>query len=126
MIFLLIKIMVTAGLIVLISEIAKVNDKLGGLIAAMPIMTLLVILWMYYEGNSDEKISSHMSYTLLYIVPTIPMFIVFPFVISKFGFYIAFLISILVTVIFVTILNFLIKNGLTIFIHPAITISSTS
>ena len=61
MIFLLIKIIVTAGLIVLISEIAKVNDKLGGLIAAMPIMTLLVILWMYYEGNSDEKISSHMS-----------------------------------------------------------------
>ena len=57
MIFLLIKIIVTAGLIVLISEIAKVNDKLGGLIAAMPIMTLLVILWMYYEGNSDEKIS---------------------------------------------------------------------
>ena len=109
MIFLLIKIIVTAGLIVLICEIAKVNDKLGGLIAAMPIITLLVILWMYYEGNSDEKISSHMSYTLLYIIPTIPMFIVFPFVISKFGFYIAFLISILVTVISVTILNLLIK-----------------
>ena len=109
MFFLITKIIVTAALIVLISEIAKVNDKLGGLIAAMPIMTLLVILWMYYEGNSDEKISSHMSYTLLYIVPTIPMFIVFPFVISKFGFYIAFLISILVTVISVTILNFLIK-----------------
>ena len=61
----------TAGLIVLISEIAKVNDKLGGLIAAMPIITLLVILWMYYEGNSDEKISSHMSYTcLLYTSPS--------------------------------------------------------
>ena len=96
MIFLLIKIIVTAGLIVLISEIAKVNDKLGGLIAAMPIITLLVILWMYYEGNSDEKISSHMSYTLLYIIPTIQMFIVFTFVISKFGFYIAFLIRFLV------------------------------
>ena len=109
MIFLLIKIIVTAGLIVLISEIAKVNDKLGGLIAAMPIMTLLVILWMYYDGSSDEKISSHMSYTLLYIVPTIPMFLIFPFVISKFGFYIAFLISILITVISVTILNFFIK-----------------
>ena len=109
MIFLLIKIIVTAGLIVLISEIAKINDKLGGLIAAMPIMTLLVILWMYYDGSSDEKISSHMSYTLLYIVPTIPMFLIFPFVISKFGFYMAFLISILITVISVTILNFFIK-----------------
>ena len=109
MFFLITKIIVTAALIVLISEIAKVNDKLGGLIAAMPIMTLLVILWMYYDGNSDEKISSHISYTLFYIVPTIPMFLIFPFVISKFGFYIAFLISILITVISVTILNFFIK-----------------
>jgi len=109
MLFLITKIIVTAALIVLISEIAKVNDKLGGLIAAMPIMTLLVILWMYYDGNSNEKISSHISYTLFYIVPTIPMFLIFPFVISKFGFYIAFLISILITVISVTILNFFIK-----------------
>ena len=109
MFFLLTKIIMTAVLIVLISEIAKVNDKLGGLIAAMPIMTLLVILWMYYDGNSNEKISSHISYTLFYIVPTIPMFVIFPFVISKFGFYIAFLISILITVISVTILNFFIK-----------------
>ena len=109
MFFLLTKIIVTAALIVLISEIAKVNDKLGGLIAAMPIMTLLVILWMYYDGNSNEKISSHISYTLFYIVPTIPMFLIFPFVISKFGFYIAFLISILITLISVTILNFFIK-----------------
>ena len=109
MFFLITKIIVTAALIVLISEIAKVNDKLGGLIAAMPIITLLVILWMYYDGNSDEKISSHISYTLFYIVPTIPMFLIFPFVISKFGFYVAFLISILITVISVTILNFFIK-----------------
>tara|TARA_Y100000992_G_scaffold92723_1_gene59665 strand:- start:199 stop:531 length:333 start_codon:yes stop_codon:yes gene_type:complete len=109
MLFLITKIIVTAALIVLISEIAKVNDKLGGLIAAMPIMTLLVILWMYYDGNTNEKISSHISYTLFYIVPTIPMFLIFPFVISKFGFYIAFLISILITVISVTILNFFIK-----------------
>ena len=109
MLFLITKIIVTAAIIVLISEIAKVNDKLGGLIAAMPIMTLLVILWMYYDGNTNEKISSHISYTLFYIVPTIPMFLIFPFVISKFGFYIAFLISILITVISVTILNFFIK-----------------
>ena len=109
MLFLITKIIVTAAIIVLISEIAKVNDKLGGLIAAMPIITLLVILWMYYDGNSDEKISSHISYTLFYIVPTIPMFLIFPFVISKFGFYVAFLVSILITLISVTILNFFIK-----------------
>ncbi len=109
MIYIILKIIITACLITLISEIAKVNDRLGGLIAAMPIVTFLVIMWMYYEGNSDEKISSHISYTLFYILPTIPMFLIFPYVISKFGFYAAFSISIFVTAISVTIMSFILK-----------------
>ena len=52
MIYIILKVIITACLIALISEIAKVNDRLGGLIAAMPILTFLVIMWMYYEGNS--------------------------------------------------------------------------
>ena len=66
MIYIILKIIITACLIVFISEIAKVNDRLGGLIAAMPIVTFLVIMWMYHEGNSIDKISSHISYTFLY------------------------------------------------------------
>jgi len=109
MIYIILKIIITACLIVFISEIAKVNDRLGGLIAAMPIVTFLVIIWMYYEGNSVDKISSHISYTLLYILPTIPMFLIFPYVISKYGFYPAFSISIFVTAISVTIVHFILK-----------------
>ncbi len=107
MIYIILKIIITACLIVLISEIAKADDRLGGLIAAMPIVTFLVILWMYYEGNSLDKISSHISYTLLYLLPTIPMFLVFPFFINKFGFYIAVIISILITAIGVIIVDVL-------------------
>ena len=43
MIFFISKVLVTSILIVLISEIAKVNDKLGGLLAALPITTFLII-----------------------------------------------------------------------------------
>ena len=109
MIYIILKIIITACLIVFISEIAKVNDRLGGLIAAMPIVTFLVIIWMYYEGNSVDKISSHISYTFLYLLPTIPMFLIFPFAIEKFGFYLTLLISIIITVIFVLLFDFLSK-----------------
>ena len=109
MIYIILKIIITACLIVFISEIAKVNDRLGGLIAAMPIITFLVIIWMYYEGNSVDKISSHISYTFLYLLPTIPMFLIFPFAIEKFGFYLTLLISIIITVIFVLLFDFLSK-----------------
>jgi len=109
MIYIILKIIITACLIVLISEIAKADDRLGGLIAAMPIVTFLVILWMYYEGNSLDKISSHISYTLLYLLPTIPMFLIFPYIINKFGFYITLLISVFVTILFIMIVDFLSK-----------------
>ncbi len=97
MLFFFIKVLFTSILIVLITEVAKRNDKFGGLIAALPLTTFLVIFWMYYEGSSNQKIASHIAYTLFFILPTLPMFLVFPYVIEKFGFYAAVILSILIT-----------------------------
>ena len=98
MMFMLTKLFLTAGIITVITEVAKRSDKFGGLIAALPLTTILIITWMYYEGASSEKLSKHMSYTLFFVLPTLPMFVVFPYVISKFGFYFALLISLILTV----------------------------
>ena len=56
----------------------KSNDRIGGLIAAMPLTTFLILFWMYYENVSENKISSHINFTLLYLIATVPMFIIFP------------------------------------------------
>jgi len=44
MIWLIVKYAVTAGMVVLISEVAKRSDRLGGLLAALPLMTVLVLI----------------------------------------------------------------------------------
>ena len=75
--FIFFKILATAVIIVLISEIAKVNERMGGLVAAMPLTTFLILFWMNYENVSENKISAHVNYTLLYLIATIPMFLVF-------------------------------------------------
>jgi len=93
-----------------VSEIAKINDRVGGLIAAMPITTFFILFWFYFENVPINKISNHMSYTLLYLLPTIPMFIVFPIIINKFGFQIAFFSSIGLTLFFVFIIDYLAKQ----------------
>ena len=110
MIFFCLKILVTASLIVIISEIAKFNDRLGGIIAALPITTFLILFWLYYEKSSAEKISNHMSYTLLYVLPTLPMFITFPYLINKLGFYWAIILSVIMTIFFVIIVHILSKK----------------
>ena len=104
------KIFVTALLIVIITEIAKFNDRIGGLIAALPITTLIILFWLYYEGNSVEKISNHVYYTLIYVIPTLPMFLAFPYLFNKFGFYIAIFLSLLLTTFFILIIHYISKK----------------
>ena len=108
--FIVLKIIITALIIVIVTEIAKFNDRIGGLIAALPITTFLILFWLYYEDVSTIKISNHMTYTLLYILPTIPMFLLFPFCINKFGFWISIVISVFVTLICTLLMHYLSKN----------------
>lgn len=93
------KYLVTAGLVVLISEVAKNLDKAGALIAALPTVTLLTMLWLYFEGQQAEKISNHAWYTFWYVIPTLPMFALFPSLHIRFGFWPAFATSILITIV---------------------------
>jgi hypothetical protein len=71
----------------LISELAKRSDRLGGFISALPLMTLLTLLWLYFENQSDEKIANHAYYTFWYVIPTLPMFLLFPYLLPRIGFW---------------------------------------
>ena len=110
MLIIFFKVLITSLIIVLVSEIAKLNDRIGGLIAAMPLTTFLILFWMYYENLSENKISAHINYTLLYLIATIPMFLVFPYCLNKFGFWTTIFISILITLISTLIVHLVSKN----------------
>ncbi|MEY4719980.1 MAG: hypothetical protein RL563_2598 [Pseudomonadota bacterium] len=93
------KYLITAGLVVFISEMAKRSDKLGGFIAALPLITLLTLIWLYIEKQSDEKIANHAYYTFWYVIPTLPMFLLFPYLLPKLGFWVTMGASVVVTII---------------------------
>ena len=93
------KYLLTAGMVVFISEVAKRSDKLGGFIAALPLMTLLTLAWLYIENQPEEKIANHAYYTFWYVIPTLPMFLLFPYLLPKLGFWLTMGASVLVTVL---------------------------
>lgn len=35
------------------------RDRLGGLVAALPVVTILVLVWLWLEGVADSKIANH-------------------------------------------------------------------
>ncbi len=87
--YLIIKYLVTAGIVVLVSELAKRSDKLGALVAALPTVTILTLIWLFVEKQADSKIASHAYYTFWYVLPTLPMFLCFPYLLPKLGFWLA-------------------------------------
>lgn len=81
------KYLVTAGVVVAVSEFAKRSDRLGGLIAALPMVTVLALIWLYVENQPQQKIANHAWYTFWYVIPTLPMFLVFPWLLPRLGFW---------------------------------------
>jgi hypothetical protein len=93
------KYLVTAGVVVLVSEIAKRSDKLGAFIAALPTVTVLALIWLYIEKQPESKLANHAWYTFWYVIPTLPMFLVFPVLLPRFGFWPALLACVFITVV---------------------------
>ena len=84
---LVIKYLVSAAIIVLVSELAKQSDRVGALLASLPFVTLMVLVWLYFEGQPTVKLANHAWYTFWYVLPTLPMFALFPAMLERWGFY---------------------------------------
>jgi hypothetical protein len=92
------KYLITAAVVVVVSEVAKRSDRAGALIASLPLVTLLALIWLHVEKQSTAKIANHAWYTFWYVVPTLPMFLAFPRLLARFGFWPALAISAVITV----------------------------
>ena len=85
MIWYLVKVVLSAILIVLISEISKKLPLLGSLIASLPLISVIGMIWMYGEKTDSEKIASHSEGTFWYVLPSLPLFLVLPWLMRKWG-----------------------------------------
>ena len=82
MIYILIKTLITAVVIVAVSEIARRSSLLAGLIASIPLVSFLAIIWLYWETKDSQKIVDLSYSIILMIIPSLTFFIVLPFVIK--------------------------------------------
>lgn len=100
----------TALVVVLVSELAKRSDKLGALVAALPLITILSLIWLYLENQSAEKIANHAWYTFWYVLPTLPMFLAFPLLLPRLGFWPALLACVVISAVSFGVFALLLKR----------------
>ena len=100
MLWYVIKIMITAVIVVIISEISKRLPLLGSLIASLPLISVLGMIWIFSETKDVQKIITHAEGTFWYVLPSLPMFLVMPWMLKKgISFYLSLLSGILITIL---------------------------
>lgn len=100
MAFYITKLIITSVLIVLISEIGKRSSLAGAILAAIPLVSILAMTWMYIDTNSSHSAVEFSKRIVWLIAPSMTLFIAFPVLINKgLGFYVSMLISIILTIL---------------------------
>ncbi len=93
------KYFLTAAVVVVVSELAKRSDKLGGFVAALPLVTILALVWLYVEKQPQQQIANHAWYTFWYVLPTLTMFLAFPALLPRLGFWLTLFACVIITVV---------------------------
>jgi hypothetical protein len=74
--YLLIKYLLSAAIVVGVSELSKRSPALGGLLASLPLTSYLAILWLYGETGDTQRIASLAQSIFWLVLPSLSLFIV--------------------------------------------------
>ena len=78
-----VKLAVTAVVILFATKIQLFHDKLSALLIALPLTSLIAMIWMHQGGQSSERIANHSASTFWFVLPTLPMFLIFPWMLRQ-------------------------------------------
>jgi len=78
MTYLLIKAALSGIIVMAVSEVAKRSPGLGGLIASLPLVSILAMIWLWQDTADTERIAAQSEATFWFILPSLPMFLVVP------------------------------------------------
>jgi hypothetical protein len=88
MLYLAIKAALSGLIIAAVSEIAKRWPGFGALVASLPLISILGMLWLWKDTRDTGRMAAHVEATFWYVLPSLPMFLLIPFLLRKgVGFY---------------------------------------
>lgn len=98
--YLVLKLLISALVIVAVSEISKRLPWLGALVASLPLTSILAMVWLYRDTKDIEKVSALSSGILALVIPSLILFALFPVLAKRgFGFAAALTISSFATIV---------------------------
>ncbi|MGM0585474.1 MAG: DUF3147 family protein [Pseudomonadota bacterium] len=83
MTYLIVKALISGIIVAIVSEIARRSPAFGALIASLPLVSILGILWLWRDTSDTARIADHAQATFWFVLPSLPMFLLFPFLLRS-------------------------------------------
>ena len=95
----ILKAMLSGLLIAAISEIARRSPGVAALVASLPLISILGMIWLWRDTHDAARLATHAEATFWYVLPSLPMFLLVPALIrSEVGFWPALALGCVVTI----------------------------
>ncbi|MEO6256402.1 MAG: DUF3147 family protein, partial [Sphingomicrobium sp.] len=78
MLYLFVKAAVSGLLIAIISEVARRSPGWGGLLASLPLTSLIALIWLWRDTSDTARIAEQATSTFWFVLPSLPLFLIIP------------------------------------------------
>ena len=78
MLQLAVKALLSGVIIAIVSEVAKRQPAFGALIASLPLISVMGMVWLWVAKPDAANMAAHAQATFWYVLPSLPMFLVMP------------------------------------------------
>ncbi|MFN6924312.1 MAG: DUF3147 family protein [Tabrizicola sp.] len=97
--YLAVKAILSGLLIAAISEIARRSPGFAALVASLPLLSILGMIWLWRDTGDTARLAHHAEATFWYVLPSLPMFLLVPWLLrSGNGFWLSLGIGCVVTI----------------------------
>jgi hypothetical protein len=76
--YLLVKALLSGVIVTVVSEVAKRYPGWGGLIASLPLVSVLGMIWLWRDTHDAPRMAAHARATFWFVLPSLPMFLLIP------------------------------------------------
>ena len=78
MLYLVLKAAISGVIVAAVSEVAKRYPGLGGLLASLPLVSVLGMMWLWRDTHDPGRMAAHATGTFWFVLPSLPMFLLLP------------------------------------------------
>jgi len=78
MAYLILKALLSGAIVAAVSEVAKRYPGIGGMIASLPLVSVLAMIWLWSDTRDSDRMALHAEGTFWFVLPSLPMFLVIP------------------------------------------------